>query len=73
MSDRLYCLQSDARLAQDEPRKASATWLPYTLIDQVLLIAHEDTLPRVQELQKRLRAHIANHIKRVEKLRQASQ
>ncbi|KAH9950096.1 nucleoporin Nup120/160-domain-containing protein [Amylocystis lapponica] len=66
--------RSDARLAQEQPRTASATWLPYTLIDQVLLAAEsqDDLSARGQGLSKELRGEIVNRIKRVQKYSQAA-
>ncbi|KZT74501.1 hypothetical protein DAEQUDRAFT_195531 [Daedalea quercina L-15889] len=66
--------RSDARLAQEQPKTSAATWLPYTLIDQVLLAAdsQEDLSSRGKGLQKELRTEITNRIKRVQKYSQAS-
>lgn len=50
------------------------TWLPYTLIDQVLLAAESngDLTQRAQKIQKELRAEISGRIKRVQKFSQSS-
>ncbi|EMD40997.1 hypothetical protein CERSUDRAFT_43484 [Gelatoporia subvermispora B] len=64
---------SDVRLAEDQPKTAAATWLPYTLIDQVLVEAdtQNDPSPRGRVLQKELRTKISNRISRVQKFSQA--
>jgi len=66
--------RSDAQLTQEQPKSASATWLPYTLIDQVLLAAdsQEKISTRGELLRKELRTEIANRMKRVQKFSQAS-
>ncbi|TFY51621.1 hypothetical protein EVJ58_g10469 [Rhodofomes roseus] len=66
--------RSDARLAQELPKTSAATWLPYTLIDQVLLAAdsQEDLSSRGKVLQKELRSEITSRIKRVQKFSQAA-
>lgn len=58
------------RLVHEQPRSAAATWLPYTLIDQVLLAAEsqDDLSVRGQDLRKQLRAAISTRLKHVEKL-----
>ncbi|KAF9468851.1 nucleoporin Nup120/160-domain-containing protein [Collybia nuda] len=63
--------KSDARLARDPPQNSSATWLPYTLIDQVLIAAsaQDSSPPRLSELQ----SEITNRVKRMQKLSQFSQ
>ncbi|OCH95867.1 hypothetical protein OBBRIDRAFT_744376 [Obba rivulosa] len=65
---------SDARLAEVQPKAAAATWLPYTLIDQVLVAADTqgDLSPRGRALQKELRIKISNRISRVQKFSQAT-
>ncbi|OSX60529.1 hypothetical protein POSPLADRAFT_1066767 [Postia placenta MAD-698-R-SB12] len=62
--------KSEACLAQEQLKTASATWLPYTLIDQVLLAAdsQENLSPRGGELRKGLRTEIATRMKRVQKM-----
>ena len=49
------------------------TWLPYTLIDQVLVAAggQADLSPRARALLDALRAEIASRTKRVQKYSQA--
>ncbi|OBZ71774.1 hypothetical protein A0H81_08206 [Grifola frondosa] len=66
--------RSDARLAQEQPKTASATWLPYTLIDQVLLAAESqsDLSAQGRALQIELRAELSNRVKRVQKYSQSS-
>ena len=67
-------LQSDARLARDPPTCASATWLPYTLIDQVLAAAatHDDLSQRRKSLQSDLQKELAARVKRMQKMSQFS-
>lgn len=62
--------QSDKRLTQEQPKNASATWLPYTLIDQVILAAESqaDLPPRGISLRNELRTEIVNRLKRVHAL-----
>lgn len=66
--------RSNARLAQEQQKASAATWLPYTLIDQVLLAAdsQEDMSVRGNLLQKELRSEITNRIKRVQKFSQVA-
>ncbi|KAI0698869.1 nucleoporin Nup120/160-domain-containing protein [Cytidiella melzeri] len=66
--------KDDARLAQEEPRSPSSTWLPYTVIDQVLVAAssQEDIPPRTQALQNDLRAEISSRMKRMQRLSRRS-
>ncbi|GAW08242.1 Nuclear pore complex protein [Lentinula edodes] len=44
--------KTESRLARETPRNAGSMWLPYTLIDQVLVsgIAQEPSPPRLSEL-----------------------
>ncbi|GLB33440.1 putative nucleoporin Nup120/160 [Lyophyllum shimeji] len=59
--------KSDSQLAREAPQNACATWLPYTLIDQVLKAAAEATsTPRLSAL----RSEIATRVKRMHKLSQ---
>ncbi|EKM59586.1 uncharacterized protein PHACADRAFT_87488 [Phanerochaete carnosa HHB-10118-sp] len=62
--------KDDSRLARGQPRSAASTWLPYALIDQVLLAAEsQDALSvRVQDLRKQLRTVISTRMKHVDKL-----
>ncbi|KAI0363723.1 hypothetical protein BV20DRAFT_957701 [Pilatotrama ljubarskyi] len=66
--------RSDARLTDELSKTASATWLPYTLIDQVLVAAESqpDLSPRGRGLLGDLRAEIASRMKRVQKFSQAA-
>ena len=66
-------LQDDARLQQEQATGPASTWLPYTLIDQVLLAAQsqEDLSTRGQSLRKELQAEVASRIKRLQKLSQS--
>jgi hypothetical protein len=49
-----------------------ATWLPYTLIDQVVEAAREQAVlsPRAQTLRTDLDTELSNHVKRMQKLSQ---
>lgn len=71
----IFFLQSDARLATEQPRGNFVTWLPYTLIDQVLLAAdsQDDLSSRARSFVQELRAEIASRLKRVQKFGQATQ
>ena len=67
-------LQSDARLTDELAKTAGVTWLPYTLIDQVLVAADAqkaDLSPRARTLLDALRAEVASRSKRVQKFTQA--
>ncbi|KAE9395644.1 hypothetical protein BT96DRAFT_997448 [Gymnopus androsaceus JB14] len=52
----------DSQLARENPKNAASTWLPYTLIDQVLVagMAQEPSPPRLSEL----RMEVTNRVKR---------
>jgi hypothetical protein len=54
------------------PEHAMATWLPYTLIDQVVEAAREQAVlsPRAQTLRTDLDTELSNHVKRMQKLSQ---
>ncbi|PCH41595.1 hypothetical protein WOLCODRAFT_100880 [Wolfiporia cocos MD-104 SS10] len=69
-----FMRRSDARLTQEQPKTASASWLPYTLIDQVLLAAdsQEDISSDGQALRRELRAEITKRVTQVQKFSQAS-
>ncbi|KAL0949809.1 hypothetical protein HGRIS_009844 [Hohenbuehelia grisea] len=58
--------KADARVARDSQKHASATWLPYTLIDQVLVAAAgvSPVAPKLSELKKEL----ASRVQRMQKL-----
>ncbi|KAI8984997.1 nucleoporin Nup120/160-domain-containing protein [Trametes punicea] len=66
--------RSDARLTDELSKTASATWLPYTLIDQVLVAADSqpDLSPRGRGLLGELRTEIASRMKRVQKFSPAA-
>ena len=65
--------QSDSRLTDELAKTAAVTWLPYTLIDQVLVAAggQTDLSPRARTLLESLRSEIASRTKRVQKYSQA--
>ncbi|RDB20540.1 hypothetical protein Hypma_012453 [Hypsizygus marmoreus] len=58
--------KSDAQLARDAPQNACATWLPYALIDQVLIAAaaQDSSTPRLSAL----RLELTSRVKRMQKL-----
>ncbi|THH14049.1 hypothetical protein EW146_g6244 [Bondarzewia mesenterica] len=62
--------KSNAQISQDLPKTAMSTWLPYTLIDQVLIATAEQTRmsKRAQRLRQDLDTEISNRIKRMQKL-----
>jgi len=57
--------RADARLSRDPARHAASTWIPYTLIDQVLVAAAALDSPPSGLSQ--LRTEIANRVKRMQK------
>ncbi|KAF7330785.1 hypothetical protein MVEN_02417700 [Mycena venus] len=57
--------KADAHLSRDPARHAASTWLPYTLIDQVLVAATALDSPPLGLSQ--LRTEIANRVKRMQK------
>jgi len=60
-----YIQKIDAQLTRETPKNAASTWLPYTLIDQVLLagMAQEPSPSRLSEL----RMEVTNRVKRMQK------
>ncbi len=66
--------QSDARLNDELPKTAAASWLPYTLVDQVLVAAESqaDLSVRGRHLLGELRAEIGSRMKRVQKFSPAA-
>ncbi|KAI0637706.1 nucleoporin Nup120/160-domain-containing protein [Trametes polyzona] len=68
--------RSDARLTDELSKTAAASWLPYTLVDQVLVAAEstpsELLSPRARGLLGELRAEIASRVKRVQKFSPAA-
>ncbi|KAG6861191.1 hypothetical protein C0995_002818 [Termitomyces sp. Mi166 len=63
--------KSDLRLAREASENACSTWLPYTLIDQVLIAASQaaTSLPKLSTL----RSDISSRVKRMQKLSQPTQ
>lgn len=61
-------------LARGPSQQASSTWLPYSLIDQVLVVAasREKLSPRAESLRQELQTNIDNRTKRMQKLSQFS-
>ncbi len=64
----LTIVASDKQLGREATKEASASWLPYALIDQVLIAA--DTLMDAPANLAQLRAAINNRVKRMQKLSQ---
>ncbi|KAF6762913.1 nucleoporin Nup120/160-domain-containing protein [Ephemerocybe angulata] len=63
--------KSDRRLAREpSPGNASSTWLPYTLVDQVMVAASAQI--KTPPLLAQLRAEIGTRMKRVQKLSHVS-
>lgn len=66
------CRQAESRLAQDPPKTAMSTWLPYTLIDQLLVATNEktqsDLSKRAITLRRDLHREISNRAGRAQKL-----
>ncbi|KAJ3743459.1 nucleoporin Nup120/160-domain-containing protein [Lentinula detonsa] len=56
----------DRQLARETPKHAASTWLPYALVDQVLVsgMAQEPSPTRLSEL----RMEVTNRVKRMQKL-----
>jgi nuclear pore complex protein Nup160 len=64
--------QAESRLAQDPPKTAMSTWLPYTLIDQLLVATNEQTQmelsKRAINLRRDLHREVSNGARRAQKL-----
>ncbi|THU83924.1 hypothetical protein K435DRAFT_870799 [Dendrothele bispora CBS 962.96] len=58
--------KADSHFNRDSPKNAASTWLPYTLIDQVLAAANEQE-PSPARLSE-LRLEVSNRVKRLQKL-----
>lgn len=67
--------QADAALSRVQPRASCTSWLPYTLIDQVLVAAaaQNDLGARGQMLRRTLQTEISNRVKRMQKTSKLSQ
>ncbi|KIL00449.1 hypothetical protein PAXRUDRAFT_821638 [Paxillus rubicundulus Ve08.2h10] len=67
--------KAESKLSQAPPKMSCSTWLPYTLIDQVLAAtaSQDDLSPRGQVLQRELRLEISNRVKRMQKISRLSQ
>jgi len=63
---------AESRLAQDPPKTAMSTWLPYTLIDQLLVATNEQTQgdlsKRAMGLRRDLHREVSNGARRAQKL-----
>jgi hypothetical protein len=66
--------QAGSQVSRDPPKHAFSTWLPYTLIDEVLLATttQNGLSSRSQALRQELQTDIANRVKRMQKLSQFS-
>ncbi|KAI0038000.1 hypothetical protein FA95DRAFT_1684755 [Auriscalpium vulgare] len=62
--------KTDKRLARDPPKTATSTWLPYTLIDQILVVTGQstDAPARVGSLRRDLQTEVSNRTRRMQKL-----
>jgi nuclear pore complex protein Nup160 len=64
--------QAESRLAQDPPKTAMSTWLPYTLIDQLLVATNEQTQTELSNraigLRRDLHREVSNGARRAQKL-----
>jgi nuclear pore complex protein Nup160 len=64
--------QAESRFAQDPPKTAMATWLPYTLIDQLLVATNEQTQSDLSQraigLRRDLHKEVSNGARRSQKL-----
>jgi len=64
--------KAESRLAQDPPKTAMSTWLPYTLIDQLLVATNEQTQSdlskRAISLRRNLHREVSNGARRAQKL-----
>ncbi|KAF5357582.1 hypothetical protein D9758_007452 [Tetrapyrgos nigripes] len=58
--------KTDTQFSRDAPKTAASTWLPYTLIDQVLAAANEQE-PSPARLSE-LRLEVSNRVKRLQKM-----
>jgi len=62
---------AESRLAQDPPKTAMSTWLPYTLIDQLLVATNEQTQgdlsKRAIGLRRDLHREVSNGARRAQK------
>ncbi|KIL68186.1 hypothetical protein M378DRAFT_72126 [Amanita muscaria Koide BX008] len=56
----------NAKLTRDPPRNASTTWLPYTLIDQVL--ATSKSLERLPTHLSALEKELSDYVRRIQKM-----
>lgn len=63
--------QADSKLSRSPAKIPGQTWLPYTLIDQVLVAsaAQDDLSARGQALRKELQMEVSNRVKRMQKVR----
>ncbi|KAI0245682.1 nucleoporin Nup120/160-domain-containing protein [Lactifluus subvellereus] len=63
--------KAESRLAQDPPKTAMSTWLPYTLIDQLLVATNEQTQSdlskRAAALRRDLHREVSNGARRAQK------
>ncbi|KAF9246881.1 nucleoporin Nup120/160-domain-containing protein [Melanogaster broomeanus] len=67
--------KADSKLSRAPPKTSCATWLPYTLIDQVLVAAaaQDDLSSRGQALRRELQTEISNRVKRMQKMSRSPQ
>jgi len=64
--------KAESRLAQEPPKTAMSTWLPYTLIDQLLVATNEQTQSELSKraigLRRDLHREVSNGARRAQKL-----
>ncbi|TFY70144.1 hypothetical protein EVG20_g2860 [Dentipellis fragilis] len=62
--------KTDVELTQNPPQHAMATWLPYTLFDQLLLATaeQEGLSPRAQTLRREVQAEVSNRSTKLQKI-----
>jgi hypothetical protein len=64
--------QAESHFAQDPPKTAMSTWLPYTLIDQLLVATNEQTQRELSKqaisLRRDLHREVLNGARRAQKL-----
>jgi len=66
--------KAENQVARGPPKTAGSTWLPYTLVDQVLAAttAQAGLSSHAEKLRQELQAELANWVKRMHKLSQFS-
>ncbi|KAI0317893.1 hypothetical protein OF83DRAFT_1171570 [Amylostereum chailletii] len=61
--------KTDQRLAQEPQKSTMSTWLPYALIDQLLVATAEQRIsPRAEKMRRDLHTDVSNRTKRMQRL-----